>query len=76
MVDVGPGEQTLIGYDKASKSLYIDRSQSGQIPAVVFAAHHSAPLAPRDGLITLHVFVDRSSVEVLANDGERVMASC
>jgi len=73
MVNEGPGEQTLIGYDKTLRSLFIDRSKSGQIPAAAFAVRHSAPLVPRDGLITLHVFVDWSSVEVFANDGERVM---
>jgi sucrose-6-phosphate hydrolase SacC (GH32 family) len=36
----------------------------------------TAPLKPADGVIKLQVLVDRSSIEVFANDGEVTMASC
>jgi len=36
----------------------------------------SAPLAPVDGRIRLRILVDRTSVEVFANDGRVSMASC
>jgi len=72
-VFVGAGEETLIGYDVPSGMLFVDRSRSGKIPAPIFAERRAAPLAPRRGLIKLHIFLDRSSVEIFANDGERVM---
>jgi fructan beta-fructosidase len=72
-VAVGRHEQTLIGYDVPSATLFVDRSRSGRIPAPIFAERRAAPLAPRDGIVILHIFVDRSSIEVFANDGERVI---
>ena len=36
----------------------------------------TAPLKPIDGVIKLQVLVDRSSIEVFANDGAVTMASC
>ena len=36
----------------------------------------SAPLGPIDGRIKLHILVDRTTIEVFANDGRISMASC
>ena len=36
----------------------------------------SAPLTPQEGRIKLHVLVDRTSIEVFANDGRIAMCSC
>jgi fructan beta-fructosidase len=72
-VDVGKGEETVIGYDAPSATLFVDRSHSGKIPAPIFAERRAAPLEPRHGLVKLHIFLDRSSVEIFANDGERVI---
>jgi sucrose-6-phosphate hydrolase SacC (GH32 family) len=54
--------------------IFVDRTHSGQVgfdPA--FAARHSAQMTPHEGKIGLHIFVDRSSVEVFGNDGRLVM---
>ncbi|MGA2777380.1 MAG: glycoside hydrolase family 32 protein [Steroidobacteraceae bacterium] len=72
-VDVGGGERTRIGYDVATQSLFIDRSRSGKIPAPIFAERKAVALAPRDGLIRLHLLLDWSSIEVFADDGAVVM---
>lgn len=37
---------------------------------------NSVPLEPERGTIRLHVLVDRTSIEIFANDGRVVMASC
>jgi levanase len=69
-VRVGNGQHTSIGYDVRRGGVYVDRTQSGdvafssQFPSVEFA-----PLKLRSGMVTLRVLVDRSSVEVFANDG-------
>jgi sucrose-6-phosphate hydrolase SacC (GH32 family) len=42
----------------------------------VSALGRSAPLEPVDGRIKLHVLVDRTTVEIFANDGRIAMCSC
>lgn len=64
------GEETLIGYDAAAGAVFVDRTNAGEDgfdPA--FAARHGAPLEVEDGRVTLHVFVDWSSVDVFAEEG-------
>jgi len=68
-------EQTLIGIDRARSELYIDRTRSGDVrfdPR--FPGRQAAPLNVRGKLLELHIFVDRCSVEVFANRGERVIS--
>lgn len=73
-VRVGDTEKTRIGYDAAADSVFVDRRPSGTTGFHEdFASRNSAPLALQNGRVTLHVFVDRSSVEVFANDGARVL---
>ncbi|WP_026617525.1 GH32 C-terminal domain-containing protein [Ensifer aridi] len=73
-VRVGDGEETLVGYDATTGEVFIDRTESGIIPAESFAAIHTAPLeVTPDGDIKLHIFVDAASVELFANDGLRTI---
>ncbi len=44
--------------------------------ATLHCLGRSAPLAPQDGRITLRVLVDRTSIEIFANDGRVTMGSC
>ncbi|HSG69562.1 MAG TPA: GH32 C-terminal domain-containing protein, partial [Planctomycetaceae bacterium] len=53
------------------KEVFIDRTKSGNVafhPA--FAGRQTAPLVPVDDTIELHFFIDHSSIELFANDGE------
>ncbi len=43
---------------------------------VLFVMGQNAPLKARDGKISLEILVDRTSVEVFANDGQCVLSSC
>lgn len=70
----GPDHETLVGYDPASATLFVDRRRSGDYVFPNDMDRHTAPLAPEDGLIHLQVFLDRSSVEVFANHGRRVIS--
>jgi fructan beta-fructosidase len=72
-VHVGAGQATEIGYDRARGELYVDRSQSGVIPTAEFSTRSAVPLDLRSDELKLHIWVDRSSVEVFAGDGERVL---
>jgi fructan beta-fructosidase len=67
-------EETVIGIDPRARQLFVDRSRSGQVdfhPA--FSGRHIAPLPIDNGRVRLHVFVDWSSVEVFAANGEVVV---
>lgn len=67
-------DETLIGYDASRQVVFIDRTKSGKVDFDPrFPGRHEAPLAPQRGKIKLHLFVDRSSVEVFGNDGEAVV---
>ncbi|WP_369350350.1 GH32 C-terminal domain-containing protein [Streptococcus hillyeri] len=64
---VGDGEVTKVIYDLATETLAIDRSQSGIILSNQFAKVNQQHVTRHaDGSIDLHLFVDRSSVEVFA----------
>jgi fructan beta-fructosidase len=66
----GAGQSTTVGYVTSSRTLYVERSSSGQVDFNAdFPAKHSAPMEPVDETIRLHIFVDRSSVEVFGNNG-------
>lgn len=61
---------TLIGYDREKQQLFVDRTHSGPTGfSKDFPARTAAPLRLKDDILRLHVLVDRSSVEVFAEDG-------
>jgi fructan beta-fructosidase len=73
-VRTGDDQHTTVGYDAAAEAVFVDRTDAGTDDFHEdFPARDEAPLALRDGQVTLHVFVDWSSVEVFANDGRRVL---
>ncbi len=74
-VRVGDQEQTTIGYDPRRQKLFLDRSRAGQSDFDGgFARVHAAGMAPADGKIRLHIFVDRSCIEVFGNDGQAALS--
>ena len=70
----GDGEQTVIGYDRAARALFLDRSRSGVTDFEAgFGEVKKFPLSG-DGT-RLHLFVDRASVEVFVDGGEAYAAA-
>ncbi|HVP21094.1 MAG TPA: glycoside hydrolase family 32 protein [Anaerolineaceae bacterium] len=70
----GKDETTVIGYNTKSRTLFVDRSHSGQVafnPA--FQGIHTAQMDPVAEAVRLRIFVDSSSVEVFGNDGAVVI---
>lgn len=68
----GTSEETLLRY--ADGQLQLDRRRSGNVGFHQrFPSVEEAPISPQNGVIKLRVFVDKSIVEVFANDGERVI---
>ena len=67
---VGGDQRTTIFYEVKQNKLCVDRTRSGLIDFhKAFASIHSASLHPINGLLRLQIFMDKSSVEVFANDG-------
>ena len=71
----GKEEQTVIGYNTKTRSMYVDRTSSANVtfhPA--FSGRHAGPLEPTaQRNIRLHILVDACSVEVFGNHGETVV---
>ena len=65
--------ETLVGFSTTAHEVFVDRTRSGEVSfSKDFPGRHSATLEKRS-TVKLHGFVDRSTVEVFANDGERVI---
>lgn len=62
-------ERTKVVYDVSERELIVDRGQSGAFFGPDRYAIETGPLPLVDGSIELRVLVDRSSIEVFANDG-------
>ncbi|WP_323991675.1 glycoside hydrolase family 32 protein [Nguyenibacter sp. L1] len=61
---------TVISYDFAKGNLTLDRGHSGNVGfSPKFSLVHIAHLAAPGGVVSLHLVVDRSSVELFANGG-------
>ncbi|WP_046175877.1 glycoside hydrolase family 32 protein [Domibacillus indicus] len=61
-------EKTVIRYEAASRRVVFDRSQSGEGEGGVRKAKVN-----ESAVIRLHLFIDRSSIELFVNNGEVVM---
>ncbi|KRE32802.1 glycoside hydrolase family 32 protein [Paenibacillus sp. Soil724D2] len=72
----GSDQETGVSYDAKTEQLTVDRTHSGISSFEKgFAEKVSAPLKLKDGKLKLRLFVDESSLEVFANDGEAVVSS-
>ncbi len=70
----GDDEETVIGYDVAKGTVFVDRTRSGDVDFDArFAGRHEGPLSLTDGRVELVIYVDTSSVEVFAGDGAVVI---
>lgn len=75
-VAVGSISYVEIGYDGATKKLYIDRSHcatQGVNKNFSKMSHYETPVTLKDNHLLLHIYVDHSVIEVFANNGEQVL---
>ena len=63
-------DQTTVGYDAVGHQLYIDKSHSAGLK--VDTVIHHVPVEPVNGVLSLEILVDNSSLEVFAGNGARV----
>ena len=74
----GNGHSVLIGYDAVQQKLFIDRTNSGDnsfsktYPAI---SKKEVSLVPENNRIHLHIYYDKSIVEVFANGGKVAMTA-
>ena len=64
---------TKVSYRPQEQTLKIDRKFSGSRRAVIH--QRRAKVLPEDGVLYLRIVIDRYSVEVFANHGEKVMTA-
>jgi fructan beta-fructosidase len=70
------GHEMELGYDYSSQTLYIDRSKTSNISfnkSFEKFGRYVTNLTLNNALLPLQIFVDKSIVEVFANDGQAVM---
>lgn len=68
-------EGTLVGYDATTGRAFVDRTRSGEVDfSAGFAGEVDAPVTlESDGTVSMSIWVDRSSVEVFAEDGTKTL---
>jgi fructan beta-fructosidase len=72
----GEADQTLVGFDAAKQELFVDRSWCANAHFnAAFPSVTVAPLKLAGKPLQLQIFVDRSSVEVFAQDGRISMTN-
>ena len=75
---VGNQNVFVIGYDAVSQKLFVDRSRCANNSfnkEFASLSRYETSLSPINGKIKLHVFFDRSIIEIFANDGIVVMTT-
>jgi fructan beta-fructosidase len=69
-------EKTVIGYNAVEEKLFVDRTLSGEHSfSTSFPAIQEAPLKLDHQRLKLQLFLDTSSIEVFANNGEAAITS-
>jgi len=65
-------EETVVGYNAGTQKIYVDTSKSG----LSEGSRYESCLEPMEGrLLKIHIFLDRSSIEVFGNEGEVAITS-
>ena len=68
-VRTGNGQESVISYNFANQTITLDRSKAGKYPTDKFLEPMvQQTVTNPDGSVDLHIYVDRSSVEVFTSD--------
>lgn len=68
----GNGHKTVVSYDTDARMLLVDRTNAADVEIPKFGRVAKAEVQPEGGKLRLHVYVDRSSIEIFANRGKEV----
>ncbi len=69
---VGSGRKLVISYDTDSHNLVIDRTHTAASEIERFSRMAHSTVEPQGHQLRLHIYVDKSGVEIFANDGRDV----
>lgn len=69
---VGDGRKVMVSYDTDSHNLVVDRTHCADVFMPKFSRMAHAMVEPINNKIRLHIFVDKSSIEIFVNDGKDV----
>lgn len=78
MLAVGEGQAIRIGYNAKKNKLFIDRTDAGDnsFNATYSAlSRYASKMYLKDGILKLHIYFDKSIIEVFANEGEVAMTA-
>ncbi len=67
--------ETVVGFDASKNEVYVDRSNTGNEKINFKKLTQSMKVNSTGGKIKLEILFDKSSLEVFANDGEKVLTT-
>ena len=69
------GEEYSIGFNALNNHFYSDRLRSGnkEFSKLFAKSQHIAPRFSKSETVKLHIYIDRSSIELFADEGESVL---
>jgi fructan beta-fructosidase len=65
----------IVGYDAIKQQLFVDCTRSEKANKSPENLIQTAPMKAVNGLIKIKVLLDKSSLEVFGNDGEKVIST-
>ena len=68
-------EETLVGYTPASGEIFVDRTKSGETSFSKDFPARSVATVTKGAKVKLHIFVDRSCIQIFVNDGEATLTN-
>lgn len=71
----GHGRRLAVNYDPATHILTLDRANVTDAEIPRFDRVANAAVSAPGGKLTLHIFVDKSTVEIFVNNGERTLTA-
>lgn len=71
----GSDKKIVVGYDAIKQELYVDCSGSEKANKSPENLRLTAALKPLDGVVKMKILLDKSSLEVFGNSGERVIST-
>jgi fructan beta-fructosidase len=69
------GKKVVVGYDVAKQELFVDCSETEKDNKPAQHLIQTAPIQAINGMVKIQVLLDKSSLEVFGNDGEKVIST-
>jgi fructan beta-fructosidase len=71
----GTSKKVIVGYDAVKQEIYVDCTGSEKANKSPENLIQTAPLKPVNGIVQIQVLLDKSSLEVFGNGGEKVIST-